>query len=706
MASNGTGNEQGYSMNKAFQAFCLASPRAGEGKTTVSMALMSAFVRRGLKVRGFKCGPDSLDADFYAKATGCSPYTLDTWIMRHSGVRSLWDNCAGQADIVVCEGYMGLFDSASPASPPAGSTADCARALGLPVILVFNAGGMAWSAAALVSGFQLYAARMGVRIAGIIANHVETQHHAQVLRCALAAEHLPPLLGAVPQCAHWQRPEAHPGLCVTEKTDTMTPWLETLAEEAEKHIDIERLLELTAVTRPRPRQGDTLQQPRPRRMGIARDRAFSFDHAGNEQVLTALGWELHPFSPLADTALPEGIDALYLGSGHLEAFARQLSDNVAMREAVRIFARQGGEIYAECGGYMYLCRTLELVQPQEDSPVQVTSWPMCGVIEATARMNTALSPSPEYYDVTILGDAPFGLESKEFRGYGFQGFDIEFHHPYAPLYAVSTPAGIGNGGVLTDNVRAGCLHLYLGSPDGNIHAERHVPVPCPEAPETVRMPDTGGCAASRRQAGTGHHAGQVILLNGPSSAGKTTLARALQEQLHSRHGLCSFTLSIDHLLRSATGRHESVLAGLAQTGLPLIETFHASIAAAARAGAWTIVDHVIGEHVDWIDDLLGRLEGVPVLPVQVTCAIGELHNRECRRDDRSPDWPHAERQARCIHVPLPGQMVVDTTRTSPDDCAACILHSLFGERQYRQQSEKTGSNSTSEVPYEARSPRR
>ncbi len=664
-------------MNKAFQAFCLAAPRAGEGKTTVNTALMSAFVRRGLKVRSFKCGPDRLDADFYTKALGCSLHNLDTWVMGHSGVRSLWDNCAGYADIAVCEGYMGLFDSTSPTSPPAGSTADCARALGLPVVLVFNAAGMTWSAAALVSGFQFYAARMGVRLVGIIANHVETQRHAQILRRALATEDLPPLLGAIPECDHWQRPETHPGLYATEKTDTMRVWLNTLAEEAEKWIDIKRLLELTSMNRPQSRYVETLQQSGSRRMGIARDKAFSFDHAGNEHVLTALGWELHPFSPLADTDLPAGIDALYLGSGHLETFARQLSDNVAMREAVRIFARQGGEIYAECGGYMYLCSTLELLHPQEGSSLQVTSWPMCGVIDATARMSTGLLPSPEYYGVTIPGGAPFGLEGKEFRGYMFQKFDIEFHHPYDPLYAVSTLAGIKNGGVLTRNIRAGCLQLYLGKIDDDIDAEKHFPVPCAASLKKIHIPADRGYTENRRQPG------QVILLNGPSSAGKTTLAKALQDQLHSRHGLCSFTLSIDHLLRSATGHHESVLAGLAQTGLPLIETFHAGIAAAAKAGAWTIVDHVIGEHVGWIEDLLGRLDGVSVLPVQVTCDIEELHNRECRRNDRFPDWPHAERQARCIHIPLPGQMVVDTTRTSPDDCAACILHRLFSEKQYR-----------------------
>ena len=146
------------------------------------------------------------------------------------------------------------------------------------------------------------------------------------------------------------------------------------------------------------------------------------------------------------------------------------------------------------------------------------------------------------------------------------------------------------------------------------------------------------------------------------------------------HGICSLMLSIDQLLRSATGGHESVLAGLERTGLPFIETFHAGVAAAAKAGAWTIVDHVIGEDPGWIEDLLGRLEAIPLLSVQVLCDDEELRKRESERSDRSPDWPHAQRQARHIHLPLPNQMAVDTTRPSPEDCAACILAALSAEK--------------------------
>ncbi|HJA80023.1 AAA family ATPase [uncultured Desulfovibrio sp.] len=191
-----------------------------------------------------------------------------------------------------------------------------------------------------------------------------------------------------------------------------------------------------------------------------------------------------------------------------------------------------------------------------------------------------------------------------------------------------------------------------------------------------------------RQDATG--GGQVILLNGPSSAGKSTLARALQEQLLRERGRHSLVLAVDALLRAAPGGRESVLSALAHTGLPLIETFHAAVAAAAAAGAWVIVDHVVGENPLWVADFFRRLGGVAVLAVRVDCEHGELRRREERRADRAPDWPHAARQARHIHAFLPVQLRVDTTRTPPEACAARILHTLdqaapaFGEAAARE----------------------
>lgn len=277
-------------------------------------------------------------------------------MMGRDGVRALWDSRAHDADAAVCEGVMGLFDSHDPGDP-AGGTADCARALGLPIVLVFNGRGMAGSVAALVAGFQLHAVRMGVRLVGAIANNVGSPRHADILRQALERANLPPLLGALPRREKWRLPERQLGLLPSEEAGTTAAWLDALAEMAEQHLDIDRLLALTTSKRPEAPAPLPSENVRPRRMGIAKDKAFCFYYEENERVLRSQGWEPVPFSPLADTALPIGIEALYLGGGYPEVFARELSRNAAMRENIRDFAARGGEIYAECGGYMYLCTT-------------------------------------------------------------------------------------------------------------------------------------------------------------------------------------------------------------------------------------------------------------------------------------------------------------------------------------------------------------
>lgn len=699
-------------MTRSFSAFCLAAPRSGEGKTTLSIALMRALTLRGLTVQAFKCGPDYIDPTFHAQATGQHSFNLDTWMMGRSGVRSLWAEQTQDADIAVCEGVMGLFDSRN-VDEPEGGTADCAEALGLPVILVVNARGMAHSLAALVKGFVLHGQdfrderRNGIRIAGVIANGVGSPRHTDILRHSLQRNNLPPLLGALARREEWKLPERQLGLLPSEECGLSTLWLDTLARFAEEHIDLDRLLELTRLPRPEPQSVAPLSPSllTRKRLGIARDKAFCFYYAENERLLREQ-WELIPFSPLCDATLPPNLDALYLGGGYPEVFARELTDNTPMRHAVRTFAENGGEIYAECGGYMYLCQELRIpasAAPSEQMPEQMpeqltdvskppheTIFPMCGVIHGTARMGTRIR-SLGYREATMLTALPFGLtgqtgqtaqtgqmglaglaglagrgcdtEGFRIRGHEFHWSDIELHRPYAPLYRVTSTPGASPSassgvsqetGVVAGNVRAGYLHLYWGNMSEKRGEESHLK------------------QKSRKEQSQEQASGKVILLNGPSSAGKTTLARALQQALHET-GNASMILSIDHLLRGCSGGYESVIAGVRETRLPIIEAFHASIAAAARAGAYVLVDHVIGENPIWITDLLGRLHGIPVQAVQVRCSADVLRRREEARQDRSPDWEHASRQQETIHVSLPRELTIDTTDTPPDVCAHQLL---------------------------------
>lgn len=657
-----------------FHAFCLAAPRSGEGKTTLSTALMRALTLRGLRVQGFKCGPDYIDPTFHALATGRPACNVDTWMMGRSGVRLLWDMQAHDADVAICEGVMGLLDGRSPDSLE-GSTLDCARSLGIPLVLVCNVRGMAASLAALVAGFRDHAARWGVRMAGVIANGVGSARHADLLRRALEREQLPPLLGALPRDGRWTLPERQLGLLPAEEAGCSADWLDALGTAATEAVDLDGLLARTCCPRPvapLPVQPSAAACPS-RRMAVAKDQAFCFYYAANERRLRERGWELIPFSPLTDTALPPDAEALYLGGGYPEVFAAQLAGNTAMREAIRDFAARGGEIYAECGGYMYLCRELITADAGEEH-----RWPMCGVLDATARMGGRLR-SLGYREVSLLTDAPFGLPGHTLRGHEFHWSDIELHHPYAPLYTVRDSRGERTAGVAHGAVRAGYVHLFWGlaqdcadgadSADGGLEGT---------AAAMPAGPDGGPASAPENSLAEGKTpGGQVILLNGPSSAGKTTLSRALQAALLRDHGRHSLLLAVDDFLQAASGGQESVLAALAATGLPLIESFHAAVAAAAQAGGWVIVDHVVGERVHWVEDLFRRLGGVDVLSVQVECDAAELRQRECRRTDRTPDWPHAARQARHIHAPLTAQVRLDTTRARPEDSAACILSLLF-----------------------------
>lgn len=664
---SGIAYRMGSSLKQPYYAFCLAAPRSGEGKTTTSLALMRLLARRGLQVQGFKCGPDYIDPTFHAQATERPACNLDTWIMGWEGVRALWSTYSVNADAAVCEGVMGVFDGRGGTLH--GSTADCALALDLPVILVFNGRGMADSVAALVSGFTRHAAQVGVRIVGSIANNVGSQRHATLLREALERNHLPPLLGALPRCEAWRLPERQLGLFPSKEAGVTSAWFDALAEEAEPHLDMPRLLELVRAEHPVLPNRQPLPKAR-RRMGIARDKAFCFYYEENERKLIEEGWELVPFSPLEDTTLPPRLDAMYLGGGYPEVFAQKLSANVSLRGAIRDFAAKGGEIYAECGGSMYLCAELEASEDANGTGGVRRIWPMCGVLDATARMGGRVR-SLGYREVVMLSGSPFGLAATVFRGHEFHWSDIVPHREYPPLYEVTSSGGTERAGIASGAIRAGYVHLYWGQ--GAYSPEM------PSLPASLDTPrDNKDHTPSGRFRPKSPGQGRVILLNGPSSAGKSTLATALQQRLHAL-GQYSLKLSIDQMLQAAPGGYESVLAGIEGTGLPLVEAFHASIAAAAQAGAWVIADHVIGESPVWIDDLFQRLESIPVLPVQVHCTVEELRRREAHRTDRAPDWPHAERQSRLIYCPLPGEMSVDTTCTPPEACAKRVLQALASE---------------------------
>mgnify|MGYP002518902187 FL=1 len=430
-----------------FSGFLIAGVNSGSGKTTLALALMRALRRRGLRVAPFKCGPDYIDPSFHRRAADAESVNLDCRMTGKECVRQNWQEFAAPAQAAVVEGVMGLFDGVASGTLE-GSSAEVALALGIPVILVVNAKGMAGSIAPLVSGFVNWNPEL--RIAGVIANSTGSARHAEILRNALDAANLPPLLGAFPRREEWTLPERHLGLVPEEENPVFDSWLDSIGEAAEELIDLDLLLELTRLPRPTAPERKCIAPFV--RLAIALDRAFHFYYPDQLRRMREAGIELVPFSPLSDSALPENIQGVYLGGGFPELFAEQLERNESMKDSIREFSQRNGLIYAECGGYMYLMNALTDFAGKRYS--------MCGIIPCEAVMTPKLR-SLGYRRAVPTGESPFG--PGPFCGH-------EFHYSDAPetdtplwsaFTAADKPAPTGNGCRIRRTFGS-YIHLHFG----------------------------------------------------------------------------------------------------------------------------------------------------------------------------------------------------------------------------------------------------
>lgn len=338
--------------------FLIAGTSSGVGKTTVSLALLAAMRRRGLRVQPFKGGPDFLDTGHHTRIAGRTARNVDTWILSPEANLKVVAKAAAGADAILVEGMMGLFDGKSGDSD-VGSSAEIAKLLKLPVILVLDAGKIARSLAAVVLGFEMF--DPDLPLAGVILNRVASERHYKLLESAIIGACRTPILGWLPRDASITIPERHLGLRTAEESADMASAgqeLEIFADLAEKHLDLGRIfalqcgLELSALQMQRPPAGE------PVRIGVARDRAFSFYYEDNLDLLREGGATIVRFSPLNDAEVPADLDALYLGGGYPELYAGRLSANAYMLRSLQAFAASGRPVYAECGGMMYLAASL------------------------------------------------------------------------------------------------------------------------------------------------------------------------------------------------------------------------------------------------------------------------------------------------------------------------------------------------------------
>jgi cobyrinic acid a,c-diamide synthase len=324
----------------------LSAPSSGSGKTTLTLGLIRAAVRRGVAVVSAKSGPDYIDPRFHAAASGMPCVNLDAWAMSDARLRSL----ALEANMpLIIEGAMGLFDGAPPNGK--GSSADLARILGMPVVLVVDAGKMAGSVAAVVRGFMIH--DPAVHVAGVILNNVGSPRHEAMLRRALAPLEIT-VLGAVPRMAALATPSRHLGLMQASERNDLDAFLDAAAEVVAAHVDVSAILALAGgetepVAAPR-------MAPPAQRIAVAQDQAFGFNYPHMLADWHAQGAEIAVFSPLADEAVPEA-DFVFLPGGYPELHAGRLAANMCFLKSLRN-AAQTSEVYGECGGYMTLGKAI------------------------------------------------------------------------------------------------------------------------------------------------------------------------------------------------------------------------------------------------------------------------------------------------------------------------------------------------------------
>jgi cobyrinic acid a,c-diamide synthase len=432
----------------------VAATHSGAGKTTIATALMAAFTRRGLRVQPFKVGPDFIDPGFHEIAGERKSYNLDGWMLSQAANVETFARCCSDADLAVIEGVMGLFDGRD-ASSESGSTAEMAKWLGAPVLLVVDASAMARSAAALVRGFADFDA--GLNLAGVLFNRIGGQKHADLLREAVTGACRVTPVGSLPRSEKIALPSRHLGLTMARESLTAA-CLDEMVAWVEAHMDLDALLALARECSadlsepPMERRGEPASRVR---IGLARDAAFCFYYQDNLDLLQAAGAELVEFSPIADGQLPPNIRGLYLGGGYPELHAAKLSENQAMQEAIRRFAQSGAPVYAECGGFMYLTEAIF-----DAAGVEHT---LAGVFPTRARMKPRLA-ALGYLEAEAPADVLWLRAGDRIRGHQFRYSEIDEMPAGIPrCLNLQGSRGAWAEGYRNGSVLGGYAHLHFRS---------------------------------------------------------------------------------------------------------------------------------------------------------------------------------------------------------------------------------------------------
>nr|WP_233243761.1 cobyrinate a,c-diamide synthase [Paraconexibacter algicola] len=424
----------------------VAGTSSGAGKTSVACGIIGALRARGHRVQGFKVGPDYIDPTYHALAAGRPGRNLDAFLSGAELIAPLARHGATGADIAVVEGVMGLFDGASGRGELA-STAHVAKLLQAPVLLVVDAAAMARSAAAIVHGYRTFDPE--VDIAGVVLNRVGSEIHEQLLREAIEPLGVP-VVGAMRRDERVAAPERHLGLVPAVERETRTrAALDALAECATRYVDldaVERLARAAPVLHGEAWTPLAAGDRRARaRVAIARGPAFSFHYTENLELLEAAGAELVPFDPVADPRLPQDTGALVLAGGFPEVHGEALAENRTLREEIAAFAAAGGPVLAECGGLLYLARTLE-------------GRAMCGVLDIDGVMAGRLTLG--YREAVAAADSPLWSAGDTVRGHEFHYSTVVPGEGTDAAWTLTARGRSRREGFVTAGVHASYLHTH------------------------------------------------------------------------------------------------------------------------------------------------------------------------------------------------------------------------------------------------------
>lgn len=456
----------------------IAGTHSGCGKTTITLGLLAALRRKGLRVQSFKTGPDFIDSGLHRLVTGQPSRNLDLWMCGEAYVRESFNRHSISADISVIEGVMGLYDGQHNGK---FSTAALAEALGLPVILVVDAYGMAESAGAVVKGFRDWSLGIAQEntnprpltpnpfICGVIFNRVGSENHYKRLKDSIQGV---PILGCLPKNLDFEIPHRHLGLTVAEEKPISEENIQKLAETVLKHIDIEKILRSAKCEM----RSDYKIDYKPEipalnlmphtsqscKIAVAFDKAFCFYYEDNFELLREAGAKIQTFSPVHDSSIPDGTEALYIGGGYPELYAEELSGNQAMLSSIKAWAEAGKPVYAECGGLMFLSQGIYDFDGR--------FFRMAGVLPFETVMSRSKSKIG-YREILLKEDCILGRHGERLRGHEFHYSEIKnSQHAAAskqPLTGYSVRDGqgkdIGIEGYRIKNTLASYIHIHFGS---------------------------------------------------------------------------------------------------------------------------------------------------------------------------------------------------------------------------------------------------